>query len=143
MRQALECAKQAYTNNEVPIGAVIVHNGQIIGEGYNTRESSNDISAHAEINAIKAAANYLNTWKLDDCQIYVTVKPCLMCYSAIEQSRIKSIYFGTDQYDFKKRAFDTLINDDKLELIGPIMETECKQLMQDFFERMRNGNRNS
>ncbi len=140
MKQALECAELAYEKNEVPIGAVVVQDGKIIGRGYNTREIDNDITGHAEIHALKQAASFLKTWKLDDCQLYVTVKPCLMCYSAIEQSRIKTIYYGTDQYAFKKRAFDTLIDDSSIEMIGPILETECQKLMKDFFGRMRNGN---
>ncbi len=138
MKQALECAKQAYAINEVPIGAIVVQNGMIIGRGYNTRETNNDVTAHAEINAIKHAADYLGTWKLDDCQLYVTVKPCLMCYSAIEQSRIKTVYFGADQYSYKKKAFDTLIADSTVEVNGPILEEECASLMKEFFGRMRN-----
>ncbi len=138
MKQALECAKQAYAINEVPIGAIVVRDDVIVGRGYNTREANNDITAHAEINAIKAVAEYLGRWKLDDCQLYVTVKPCLMCYSAIEQSRIKTVYFGADQYSFKKKAFDTLIADSTVEVNGPILEDECASLMKDFFGRMRN-----
>lgn len=138
MKLALECAKEAFDLNEVPIGAIVVHEGQVIGSGYNLRESSNDITAHAEIIAIKAAANHLGRWKLDDCELYVTIKPCLMCYSAIEQSRIKTVYFGADQYSFKKKAFDTKLEDTNVEIIGPLLETECKTIMSDFFRRMRN-----
>ncbi len=141
MKIALECAKQAFDINEVPIGAIVVCDGEVIGRGYNTREATNDVTAHAEIAAIKDAAKHLNTWKLDNCQLYVTVKPCLMCYSAIEQSRIKIVYFGVDQYSFKKKAFDTLIENSKVEMVGPILENECKGLMKDFFGRMRNGNK--
>ncbi len=141
MKIALECAKQAFDINEVPIGAIVVCDGEVIGRGYNTREVTNDVTAHAEIAAIKDAANYLNTWKLDNCQLYVTVKPCLMCYSAIEQSRIKTVYFGVDQYSFKKKAFDTLIENSKVEMVGPILEKECKELMKEFFGRMRDGNK--
>lgn len=140
MRLALESARMAYDINEVPIGAIVVLNGEIIGTGYNTRELSNDVTAHAEINAIKSASAQLGTWKLDDCELYVTIKPCLMCYSAIEQSRIKRIYFGGDQYSFKKRAFDTLTSENKIEMIGPILEEECIGLMKEFFGRMRNAN---
>ncbi len=140
MRLALECAKQAFEINEVPIGAVVVLNGEVIGTGYNTREQSNDVTAHAEIRAIKAASKHLGTWKLDDCELYVTIKPCLMCYSAIEQSRIKKVYFGGDQYSFKKRAFDTLYAEHKIEMVGPILEEECTMLMKEFFGRMRNAN---
>lgn len=139
MRLALESARLAFDINEVPIGAIVVLNGEVIGHGYNTRERDNDITAHAEIAAIKAAAEHLGTWKLDDCELYVTVKPCLMCYSAIVQSRIKTVYFGADQYSFKKKAFDTLINESGIAMIGPILEQECSGLMKEFFGRMRNA----
>lgn len=141
MEKALECAKRAYEKNEVPIGAIVVYNNQIIGSGYNLRESKNDVTAHAEIIAIKQAADYLNTWKLEDCQLYVTIKPCLMCYSAIAQSRIKKVYFGADQYGFKKQAFDTHIVPSSVEMVGPTMEDACSQLMKNFFGGMRNDNK--
>ncbi len=137
MKVALQSAQKAYENNEVPIGAVVVWNNKIIGTGHNRREQENDISAHAEIIAIKQAAKYLNTWKLEDCVIYVTIKPCLMCYSAIEQSRIKTVYYGADQQQFKKSAFDTRI-ESKVDLVGPILEIECQDIMTKFFERIRN-----
>ncbi len=138
MNEALKCAQAAFEINEIPIGCVVVCEGKIIGRGFNTREITNDVTAHAEITAIKEAAQKVGTWKLDNCEIYVTVKPCLMCYSAIEQSRIKTIYFGADQYSFKKKAFDKWVENDKIEIIGPILEDECVKLMKDFFERMRN-----
>lgn len=140
MGEALKLAQIANGKDEVPIGAVVVLNGEIIGYGYNQRETNFDVTAHAEIIAIKAAATHLKTWKLTDCEIYVTVKPCLMCYSAIVQSRIKRIYFGADQYSFKKQAFDNYIEDNEIEVIGPILEDGCSKLMSDFFERMRNDN---
>lgn len=140
MKIALECANQAYSLNEVPIGAIVVCDGEVIGRGFNKREMNNDITAHAEVEAIKMAAKHLNTWKLDNCQLYVTIKPCLMCYSAIEQSRIKTVYYGADQYSFKKKAFDLLIADSSVEMVGPILEDECKTIMSEFFGRMRNAN---
>ncbi len=140
MNEAIEEAYKAYALNEVPIGAVVVLNDKIIGRGFNTREASGDISAHAEINALKDAANAIGSWKLDGCEIYVTVKPCLMCYSAIEQSRVNKIVYGVDQYSYKKKAFDRLISDQQVQIIGPIDEERCQQLMTSFFERMRNGN---
>lgn len=140
MKLALECARQAFEIDEVPIGAIVVLNDEVIGRGYNTREHENDVTAHAEINAIRDAAKHLGTWKLDNCELYVTIKPCLMCYSAIEQSRIKRVYYGGDQYSFKKRAFDTTIDGKNIGMIGPILEDECVGLMKEFFERMRNGN---
>ncbi len=138
MELALEYANEAFINNEVPIGAVVVLNNQVVGYGYNMRESTNDITSHAEINAIKQAAQTLGSWKLNECEIYVTIKPCLMCYSAIEQSRIKTIYYGSDQYKFKGKSFDTWIINKNIQVIGPIHEEQCKKLMKTFFEGKRN-----
>lgn len=143
MNEALKEAQNAWNINEVPIGSVVVHDGIIVGRGYNMRETNNDVSSHAEINAMKDAANNLKTWKLDNCVLYVTVKPCLMCYSAIEQSRIKKVVYGADQYSFKKKVFDSLIESSTVEMVGPVLESECSQYMTSFFERMRDGNKKS
>ena len=94
MKLAFCEAEKAYEQNEVPIGAVVVQNGQIIGRGYNQIESLLDSTAHAEIIAITSAANFLNNWRLNDCSIYVTKEPCIMCYGAIVNARIKNIYYG-------------------------------------------------
>ncbi len=94
MDLANELAEEAFKLNEVPIGCVIVYNNQVIGSGFNSREKNGDVFGHAEVNAIKAASSFLDTWKLDNCELYVTVEPCLMCYGAIKQSRISKVYIG-------------------------------------------------
>ena len=95
MRVALQLARQAFEEGEVPIGAIVVHNNQIIGEGYNQRETLNDPTAHAEMIAITQAAQSLDSWRLLDCTIYVTLEPCPMCAGAIVLARIPTVIYGT------------------------------------------------
>ncbi|MGL4589702.1 MAG: nucleoside deaminase, partial [Mycoplasmatales bacterium] len=105
MQEAVNLANIAFEKKEIPIGAVVVLNDRIIGYGHNQREGSTKISGHAEIIAIESAARILNSWKLDECELYVTVEPCLMCCGAIIQSRIKKVYIGTKQRKFKKQSY--------------------------------------
>ncbi len=141
MEEALKEANKALNINEVPVGAVIVYNDQIIGRGFNMREKNNDITAHAEIIAIKQASQKLGTWKLDLCQIYVSIDPCLMCYDAIRQSRIKKIYYSADQQISKKKSFQAYIHmDDQVEVIGGLLADESEKLMKDFFYKLRSKN---
>jgi len=108
MREALIEAQKARVFNEVPIGAIIVKDGKIIGRGHNTRESEELATAHAEINAIKAASLSIGSWRLTGCEIYVTIEPCPMCAGAIYQSRIGKIYYGAS--DYKAGACGSLFN---------------------------------
>ena len=94
MEAALAEAKKAYLIDEVPVGAVIVYNDKIIARGHNTRETKQSVLGHAEINAIKKASKKIGSWRLEDCDMYVTLEPCSMCSGAIIQSRIKNLYFG-------------------------------------------------
>lgn len=135
MNKALELAFIALSNDEIPIGCVIVKDGVIIGHGYNNREANSDISGHAEINALKDAAKNLNTWKLNDCEMYVTVEPCLMCYGAIMQSRIKKVYIGSKQSDIKPYSYRKHITNDTL--ISEMLIDEAKEVMQSFFQKRR------
>jgi len=115
MQEALFEADQAGLIGEVPIGAVIVHDGQIIGRGHNLREHANDATLHAEIRAIEEACATLHSWRLEDCQLYVTIEPCLMCSGAIINSRIPVVYYGAR--DPKAGAVDSLyetLTDDRL-----------------------------
>ena len=104
MEEALKEARKALEKNEVPIGAVIVCNGEIIGKGHNSRENENSVVGHAEIKAIEQACKNLGSWKLDGCSIFVTIEPCPMCAGAIMQSRITNVYYGAG--DEKSGALD-------------------------------------
>jgi tRNA(adenine34) deaminase len=143
MRLAIAEARKAETKNEVPIGCVIVQNGQIIARGHNLRESSQDPTAHAELLAIKKAARKLNSWRLLDTTLYVTLEPCTMCMGAIILARVQTVVFGC--YDPKGGAAGSLYDfstDDRLNhkvnLISPILENECSGLLSSFFSCLRN-----
>ncbi len=141
MSLALEEAKKAYAENEVPIGAVIVYNGEVIAKGYNRREQSQSSLSHAEIVAIDKANVQLNSWRLDSCILYVTIEPCPMCSGAIIQSRIPTVYYGAK--DPKAGSHESVLNlfdypfNHKVDIHGGIMEQECKQLMISFFKELR------
>ncbi len=137
MRCALEEARKAFDLNEVPVGAVVVYRGEIIGKAHNLKETLNDVSAHAEILAIKEASKALNTWKLDECTIYITMEPCLMCYSAIKDSRIKKIYCSIPQQLSKKKSFRYYIDESQLDIQVGIMQEESEKLIKIFFKRLR------
>lgn len=142
MSAALEEAKKAQSIGEVPIGAVIVLDGQIIGRGYNLRETNQDPTAHAEMIAIREAAERIGSWRLNDCILYVTLEPCPMCAGAIVQSRIKEVVYGTE--DPKAGCAGTLMNllDDKrfnhqTEIVTGILKNECSRILTDFFRTLR------
>lgn len=140
MNEALKEAKKAYKIGEVPIGAVIVKDEKIISRGYNQKELKKDITKHAEIIAIQKASKKINNWRLNNCTIYVTLNPCDMCESAIMQSRIKNIVIGT-MYEHKG-AVESHIKDRLqfkkcISVKTGIMETECRKILKDFFEKVR------
>jgi tRNA(adenine34) deaminase len=141
MQIALEKAKEAYENGEIPVGAVIVKDDKIIGTGMNTREKDRNALGHAEINAINEACKNTGSWRLDGCTIYVTMEPCPMCAGAIINARIKTVVFGC--YDLKMGAFDSVCNlanekfDFTPEIYGGIMENECGAIVKKFFEELR------
>lgn len=142
MRLALDLARQAFDENEVPIGAVIIHEDRVIGTGYNQREQLHDPTAHAEMIAITQAAEMLGSWRLLDCTLYCTLEPCPMCAGAIVQARIPTVIYGTT--DPKAGACHTLYqitNDSRLNhratVIGGILVGECRGLLQDFFAQQR------
>ncbi|MBR3759402.1 MAG: tRNA adenosine(34) deaminase TadA [Ruminococcus sp.] len=143
MKRALELAKEAADEGEVPVGAVIVQRktGKIIGEGRNMRENARNALAHAEIMAIDMACHTLGGWRLPDCAMYVTLEPCPMCCGAIINSRIDQVIFGA--YDLKsgsaasvQKMFDLPYNY-RPELIGGVMEQECAYLLSEFFRKLR------
>ncbi len=138
MKRAIEFAKQA--GGEIPVGAVIVKDGEIVAGAFNRKEEFNDVTAHAEILAIREAAQKLNRWRLDDCEMYVTLEPCPMCAWAIVNSRIKTVYFGS--YDMNYGALGSKIDvrplaNSKLKVFGGIMEQECDELLKNYFDGLR------
>ncbi|ADH59883.1 CMP/dCMP deaminase zinc-binding protein [Thermoanaerobacter mathranii subsp. mathranii str. A3] len=142
MKAAILEANKSYQLREVPVGAVIVKDDQIIGRGFNQKEATNDATAHAEIMAIKEACKTLGSWRLDDCSMYVTLEPCPMCAGAILEARIKRVYIGTESD--KSGAAGTVINllnnpdlGSKTEVYFGIMEDECKMLLENFFKTLR------
>ena len=141
MTRAIELARIAAQEGEVPVGAVVVKDGKIIGEGYNMREQKNNALSHAEIEAINAACNNLGDWRLDGCTIYVTLEPCPMCAGAIINSRIREVVFGA--YDLSMGCMDSVANLANLPfavgttIYGGIKEYECKKILTDFFEGVR------
>ena len=143
MKLALKQANKALEIEEVPIGAVVVYGEKVVGRGYNRKEKGNDPTAHAEIIALRDAASNLVSWRLDQCQLYVTVEPCPMCAGAIVQARIKRLVYGTP--DPKAGATGSLYNlvEDKrfnhqvTELRGGVLEEECRELIKDFFNKLR------
>ena len=143
MQAALLLAKVAADKGDVPVGAIVVNEaGEILGTGQNLREQSNDPTAHAEVIAIRQAAEKIGSWRLDDLTIVVTLEPCAMCAGAIAQSRIKRLVFGA--WDDKAGAVGSVmdvIRDPraltKVEVIAGIMEKECSQVLSDFFNTKR------
>lgn len=141
MSLALEQARLAYNENEVPIGAVIVRNGEVISTGYNKRHNGKNAMLHAETEAIYKACEKLGGWHLWNCDLYVTVEPCPMCAGAIINSRIRNIYIGTTNSKFGAcgsviNLFDYPFNH-KPNIVTGIMEDDCKKLMSDFFLEVR------
>ena len=131
----LNMAKQAYDNNDIPVGAIVVRKNEIIGCGFNKRNANSSVIGHAEIEAIEMACKYVGDWRLDDCVMYVTLVPCMMCSGAIVESRIKKVYYLCDRtnvcFDSGKYLSLEKIDDD----------LSCKEylnLLQLFFENKRN-----
>lgn len=146
MNLAYQEALKAFDEGEVPVGAIIVKDGTILGRGYNRIEALNDPTAHAEILAIGAATSALSTWRLNECAIYVTLEPCLMCLGALLQSRIDTIIYGAS--DNKFGAIETFTYKDLAEqsyrrfpkTLGGIMVGECRAVIQSFFQKIRKKN---
>ncbi len=143
MQRAFELAQKAEENDEVPVGAVIVCQDQIIGEGWNQPISSNDPTAHAEIMALRDAGNRIGNYRLPGTTMYVTLEPCAMCAGALVHARIAKLVYAAD--DTKTGACGSVINlvqtdelNHKLEIEKGLMEDECRSLIQDFFKQKRN-----
>ena len=137
MKKALNEAERAFEEDEIPIGAIVVYENRIIGKGYNQTEKLNDVTAHAEMLAITAAATALNSKFLDECTLYVTVEPCTMCAGAISWARFHRIVYGAAEpkYGFSHKAKDALGK--KTEIVNGILAEECASLMKSFFSNKR------
>ena len=141
MKKAIHYAGRSILSDDVPIGCVIVKNNKIIGYGYNKKEELKSPIAHAEIMAINMAAKNLNSYHLEDCDIYVTLEPCLMCVGAILNARIKNLYFGARNKRFgaviSHQKIEKLITNHKISYESGILERECASLISNFFSDLR------
>jgi tRNA(adenine34) deaminase len=137
MRQALQEAQKALSAGEVPIGAVIVCRGQIIARGHNLTERLHDVTAHAEMQAVTAAAEYLGGKYLPDCTLYVTVEPCIMCAGALGWAQISRVVYGTGDEKRGFRRFAPQALHPKCEVVSGVLEKECALLMKSFFQKKR------
>ncbi len=143
MRRALALAARAGELGEVPVGAVVVRNGEIVGEGSNARETGHDATAHAELEAIRDASKRLGRWRLSDCELYVTLEPCPMCAGGIVNSRIARVVYGAK--DARGGAFDSVLNLRSYPLCAkPTVESgllakECAEMLSQFFAEKRNS----
>ena len=140
MKAALKCAQKGLEEGEVPIGAVVVCDGKIISRGHNRRTKMQIATAHAEVEAIEKACKKLKSWRIPECEIYVTLEPCPMCMGAMLNARIKKVYFGA--YEAKGRSLTTELANANLvnhviEVEGGVMEEECSQILSTFFKEMR------
>lgn len=141
MLLAIEEAKKAYLLNEVPVGCIIVKNDQIIARAHNLKEKKQSVLFHAELIAINQATKQLKNWRLNDCEMYITLKPCPMCSSAIKQSRISKIYYGVDNKnnELSDKILDHSDINRNVIVEEKICEQECKKIMQEFFKNKRNS----
>ncbi len=142
MHEALKLAEEAAENGEVPVGAVVVFENRIIGKGSNRRETDNLPTAHAEIIAIEEAARELESWRLENCTLYVTLEPCIMCSGTIVQARIPYVYYGArDPKAGGVVSLYSVLQDSRLnhqaEVHGGILENECSSILKDFFKKIR------
>lgn len=147
MKEALKEAKKAYDKLEVPVGAVIVKDGKVIARAHNIKEQKNDTTKHAEILAISKASKKLESWRLIDCEMYVTLEPCSMCAGALINSRIKKVYIGA--MDAKTGACGSVFNlledytfNHKVEIETGILADDCEELLKKFFKELRESKKN-
>lgn len=143
MRKALRQAKLAYDKGEAAVGAIIVKDGQIIARGHNQKEAKLDVTSHAEIEAIKKAAKKLGNWRLDGCDMYVTLEPCSMCAGAIIQSRIRTLFIGT--MDNHAGAAGSVVDlfrvqqfNHRVDVVIGVLHEQCAEILKKFFKKLRN-----
>lgn len=142
MAQALKEAEKARKKKEIPVGAIVVKDGIVIARGHNEKELKNDATLHAEITAIRRAGQKLGTWRLNDCDLYVTLEPCTMCAGAIIQTRIRNLYIGTS--DLKAGAAGSVIDvfrvkafNHRVDVFWGLLEESCSDILTEFFEELR------
>ena len=135
VKKIYDLAMESYNIDEIPVGAVVVKNNEIIGIGTNSRESNNSVIGHAEINAIEAACKIVGDWRLDDCEMYVTLLPCMMCAGAIAESRIKKVYYLCDRTNVRFKSDEYIC---ALKIDDEELEKKYLNLLQLFFENKRN-----
>lgn len=147
MKLALKEAKKAYDKKEIPVGAVIVKDDKVIARAHNLKEIKNDTTKHAEILAIQKASKKLGCWRLEDCEMYVTLEPCSMCAGALIQSRVKKVYIGT--MDYKTGACGSVLNllsdykfNHNVEIETGVLAEECEKILKDFFKELRVDKKN-
>lgn len=147
MKQALKEAGKARSKDETPVGAVISWNGRIIARGHNEKELKNDSTLHAEMTAIKKASKRLGSWRLNECDLYVTLEPCTMCAGAMIQSRIRRLYIGA--MDPKAGAAGSVLNvlhvenfNHEVDVVYGLLEKECSEILKDFFRELRKRKQN-
>ena len=129
--ECIKLAEKAYKLGEIPVGAIVINNGKIIGKGFNQRIRSNDVTGHAEVIAIKEAANFINDWRLNGCDLFVTLKPCAMCEEIIKESRIDNVYYLIEKDSIKKGYSKTIFN--KMEDVEKL-STLYSELITTFFK---------
>ncbi len=146
MREAVKQARKAYALGEVPIGCVIVHDGKIIGRGYNRRNKDKSALSHAEITAIRKASRIIGDWRLEECTLYVTLEPCQMCAGAIMQARIPKVVMAC--MNPKAGCAGSILNifdmpafNHQVEVVRGVMEEECSQMLKNFFKELRMRNK--
>ena len=142
MQEAIELARKALKSDDVPVGALVVHEGRIIGRGCNQREHMQDPTAHAELIALTAAAEYIGHWRCEDCTMYVTLEPCAMCAGALVLARVRRLVYGaTDEKAGACGSLFTITEDPRLnhrvETVAGVMAESCAQLLREFFRRRR------
>ena len=142
MRHALACAQQAYDAGEVPVGAVVVHQNRVIASGYNHPIGLNDPTAHAEVQALRAAAQILQNYRMPECELYVTLEPCLMCSGAMFHARLARVVFGAS--DYKTGVAGSVMNvytheqlNHHATVVGGVLEEETREILQRFFKEQR------
>ena len=142
MYEALQEAERAYDDDEVPVGAVVVHKNKIVGRGHNQIEKLNDATAHAEMIALTSASNHIKNWRLSECSIYVTLEPCIMCTGALLSSRIDNLYFGASDTKFGAcGSVHNLVENSKtnhtIKVFSGILAKESEDLLKSFFAKKR------